>query len=101
MAAMAAVDAEAGRQVALRRCCYQLLQDRKSTRLNSSHTVISTLSLHDALPISMGCWVIRWTILSECKIHRRHHVQKFRTSKCGGPRTVGPLGPYHGGNGGC
>src|SRR5882672_6028467 len=29
-----------------------LLQgDRKSTRLNSSHTVIYTLSLHDALPI--------------------------------------------------
>src|SRR3990167_7148535 len=27
------------------------LQDRKSTRLNSSHTEISTLSLHDALPI--------------------------------------------------
>src|SRR5476649_2911162 len=26
-------------------------QDRKSTRLNSSHTVIYTLSLHDALPI--------------------------------------------------
>src|ERR1044072_7013111 len=25
--------------------------DRKSTRLNSSHTEISTLSLHDALPI--------------------------------------------------
>src|SRR5476649_2935797 len=25
--------------------------DRKSTRLNSSHTVIYTLSLHDALPI--------------------------------------------------
>src|SRR5947207_3417269 len=25
--------------------------DRKSTRLNSIHTVISTLSLHDALPI--------------------------------------------------
>src|SRR5438034_851318 len=25
--------------------------DRKSTRLNSSHTVISSLSLHDALPI--------------------------------------------------
>src|SRR5476649_1751728 len=30
---------------------FQLL-DRKSTRLNSSHTVIYTLSLHDALPIS-------------------------------------------------
>src|SRR5882672_9244531 len=27
------------------------LRDRKSTRLNSSHTVIYTLSLHDALPI--------------------------------------------------
>src|SRR5215204_3595684 len=27
------------------------LIDRKSTRLNSSHTVIYTLSLHDALPI--------------------------------------------------
>src|SRR5882672_4754765 len=27
--------------------------DRKSTRLNSSHTVIYTLSLHDALPICM------------------------------------------------
>src|SRR5476649_2184301 len=26
--------------------------DRKSTRLNSSHTVIYTFSLHDALPIS-------------------------------------------------
>src|SRR5476649_2546743 len=28
--------------------------DRKSTRLNSSHTEIYTLSLHDALPISMN-----------------------------------------------
>src|SRR5882672_2081032 len=28
--------------------------DRKSTRLNSSHTVIYTLSLHDALPIYPG-----------------------------------------------
>src|SRR5476649_2819509 len=28
--------------------------DRKSTRLNSSHTVIYTLSLHDALPISVA-----------------------------------------------
>src|SRR5882672_230096 len=27
------------------------VSDRKSTRLNSSHTVIYTLSLHDALPI--------------------------------------------------
>src|SRR5476649_2353321 len=30
-----------------------LATDRKSTRLNSSHTEIYTLSLHDALPISV------------------------------------------------
>src|SRR5215204_4931542 len=30
-------------------------KDRKSTRLNSSHTVIYTLSLHDALPIWTTC----------------------------------------------
>src|SRR5215204_6196644 len=30
----------------------QCERDRKSTRLNSSHTEIYTLSLHDALPIS-------------------------------------------------
>src|SRR5882672_8520241 len=29
--------------------------DRKSTRLNSSHTVIYPLSLHDALPIWWRC----------------------------------------------
>src|SRR5215204_2005833 len=29
--------------------------DRKSTRLNSSHTEIYTLSLHDALPIWISC----------------------------------------------
>src|ERR671916_33729 len=31
------------------------MRDRKSTRLNSSHTEIYTLSLHDALPI-----YVRW-----------------------------------------
>src|SRR5476649_396815 len=31
--------------------------DRKSTRLNSSHTVIYTLSLHDALPILVDKWL--------------------------------------------
>src|SRR5882672_3801194 len=31
-------------------------RDRKSTRLNSSHTVIYTLSLHDALPIFWSPW---------------------------------------------
>src|SRR5476649_21396 len=33
--------------------CWPAPLDRKSTRLNSSHTVIYTLSLHDALPIFM------------------------------------------------
>src|SRR5476649_1772822 len=32
----------------------QVDPDRKSTRLNSSHTEIYTLSLHDALPIFFG-----------------------------------------------
>src|SRR3990172_1957926 len=37
--------------------------DRKSTRLNSSPTEISSLSLHDALPISSKplCSTIDWT----------------------------------------
>src|SRR5882672_636187 len=30
------------------------VEDRKITRLNSSHTVIYTLSLHDALPIYLS-----------------------------------------------
>src|SRR5947207_1318890 len=34
-------------------------RDRKSTRLNSSHTVIYTLSLHDALPISLLISLLR------------------------------------------
>src|SRR5690348_7775328 len=35
----------------LRRLEYRGYEDRKSTRLNSSHPSIYTLSLHDALPI--------------------------------------------------
>src|SRR5215211_3604801 len=35
------------------RPCAPAASDRKSTRLNSSHTEIYTLSLHDALPISL------------------------------------------------
>src|SRR5476649_1870956 len=37
-----------------RRCGPRPAGDRKSTRLNSSHTEIYTLSLHDALPILTG-----------------------------------------------
>src|SRR5260221_119187 len=43
------------------RCRSKGLRDRKSTRLNSSHTEIYTLSLHDALPISV--WS---TTMTEC-----------------------------------
>src|SRR5206468_3582721 len=35
---------------------YPAVEDRKSTRLNSSHDQIFTLSLHDALPISGSPW---------------------------------------------
>src|SRR5476649_503963 len=47
--------------------------DRKSTRLNSSHTEIYTLSLHDALPIS--------TLASRYKLRpgRRYHWRAART----------------------
>src|SRR5882672_7394562 len=41
-------------------------RDRKSTRLNSSHTVIYTLSLHDALPISAAT-VAALTLYDMCK----------------------------------
>src|ERR671917_291353 len=38
--------------------------DRKSTRLNSSHTEIYTLSLHDALPIFVNRAASRTTVTS-------------------------------------
>src|ERR1044072_254096 len=37
--------------------------DRKSTRLNSSHTEIYTLSLHDALPISSAAGTTRARVM--------------------------------------
>src|SRR5262252_1951057 len=46
-------------------------RDRKSTRLNSSHTEIYTLSLHDALPISRQEHVGHGA---------RHHVERRRAS---------------------
>src|SRR5947207_6396729 len=47
---------------------YEFL-DRKSTRLNSSHTVISSLSLHDALPISAG-----WRFRHELRAQWGNHI---------------------------
>src|SRR5947209_7932661 len=56
-------------------CCPR---DRKSTRLNSSHANISTLSLHDALPISQPHAVTSCT---------------DRQSGCNGGRTPPANGP--------
>src|ERR671927_415604 len=63
--------------------------DRKSTRLNSSHTEIYTLSLHDALPIyaagpqvvASGTALVRGRRLQ----HGPHHSVRFRQS--GGGRS--------------
>src|SRR5476649_2960372 len=41
------------------------MRDRKSTRLNSSHTEIYTLSLHDALPILEVSRLVTASICSE------------------------------------
>src|SRR5882672_561258 len=43
-------------------------RDRKSTRLNSSHTVIYTLSLHDALPICFSPNLARFGAWSGCAV---------------------------------
>src|SRR5215218_8868594 len=44
--------------------------DRKSTRLNSSHTVIYTLSLHDALPIlpALDLYDEEWPIWTHAEV---------------------------------
>src|SRR5476649_1224157 len=44
--------------------------DRKSTRLNSSHTEIYTLSLHDALPIYSSLVAVRCGVLPLPPFHR-------------------------------
>src|SRR5476649_955450 len=59
-------------------------QDRKSTRLNSSHTVIYTLSLHDALPISIEVDLfIRYpfpvSLLPKDKFFFNQHVHTLST----------------------
>src|SRR5882672_5613927 len=57
-------------------------QDRKSTRLNSSHTVIYTLSLHDALPI--------WTMVGLTPSRRSPvpHARSRRDNCSDEPRWV-------------
>src|SRR6202049_2822293 len=63
-------------------------QDRKSTRLNSSHTEIYTLSLHDALPISK---YLRDLLLKYEK--DPHQVSKAVAAYNAGP---GVVDKYHG-----
>src|SRR5882672_9696263 len=56
-------------------------EDRKSTRLNSSHTVIYTLSLHDALPI----FVLRRVLVDH---HRRLIALTFHEIAAGDDRQT-------------
>src|SRR5438034_622678 len=52
-------------------------RDRKSTRLNSSHTVIYTLSLHDALPISGPSQLARFAHTVGVKISKQALAQRL------------------------
>src|SRR5476649_2367305 len=58
-------------------------RDRKSTRLNSSHTEIYTLSLHDALPIFFVAAFSRDVLPDEFHrsgtVERVHGDQVFKT----------------------
>src|SRR5476649_2509674 len=65
-------------------------KDRKSTRLNSSHTEIYTLSLHDALPISRCCKegessnngkMAHFSYSSLTVTHRPHHEERRERSE--------------------
>src|SRR5476649_2303659 len=60
-------------------------RDRKSTRLNSSHTEIYTLSLHDALPIYGG---------NSPRARRRASCRRPRTPRapCTCPKCTTPRG---------
>src|SRR5437773_2715602 len=48
-----------------------LCRDRKSTRLNSSHITIYTLSLHDALPIYTKDWLHTRELSRRAEIRQR------------------------------
>src|ERR1044072_4054643 len=60
--------------------CFVAL-DRKSTRLNSSHTEIYTLSLHDALPIYHSD---RGDLTQRASQHRNSTTQRSRDPRCHG-----------------
>src|SRR5476649_1247942 len=49
--------------------------DRKSTRLNSSHTEIYTLSLHDALPILIVAVGVGRPFRAQGDLEERHWLQ--------------------------
>src|SRR5476649_593017 len=52
--------------------------DRKSTRLNSSHTVIYTLSLHDALPIYDPFLKLRYYYQAQRLLHYGHAYEQAK-----------------------
>src|SRR6266540_3408979 len=56
--------------------------DRKSTRLNSSHTAIYTLSLHDALPISPSHTIVPLAAAPRARRDARRGSLKRRVSRC-------------------
>src|SRR5476649_2455570 len=65
-----------------------MLADRKSTRLNSSHTVIYTLSLHDALPILSASFLVLvvsvtlfWALASMDIIHNKANKSFFNVGR--------------------
>src|SRR5947209_4399106 len=59
-------------------------EDRKSTRLNSSHANISPVSLHDALPISRSA--LSASSPSNCAASRRRSLpQLVRSKPCAAP----------------
>src|SRR5260221_180482 len=55
--------------------------DRKSTRLNSSHTEIYTLSLHDALPISVTTPLSKSTSPRKCCILQQSEQKEIQHAR--------------------
>src|SRR4029453_16658847 len=74
-------------------------RDRKSTRLNSSHTEIYALSLHDALPIyqtadragtkSEHAWLAAQRVLEHCPGERSDRSGKRCCHECVGGNSIG------------
>src|SRR5215211_580380 len=64
-------------------------RDRKSTRLNSSHTVIYTLSLHDALLDLVRRCALGIVVRGEARLRQgqRRYLEVIEDALNGGPRS--------------